>query len=80
MMNTVVGLLSLLSYFYSANSFATPNADFLLGIDGSSITTGHGHVCVLEQRSADGVGGRAQCWGGDHKEGATNAPKNVSSF
>ena len=61
-----------------AHAFATPNSDFLLGIDGTSITTGHGHTCVLEQKASDGVGGRAHCWGNDYYDDAMDAPKDVS--
>jgi hypothetical protein len=63
---------------YRGDAFATPNSDFLLGIDGTSITTGHGHTCVLEQKASDGVGGRAHCWGNDYYDDAMNAPKDVS--
>lgn len=61
-------------------SFATPSSDFLLGIDGSSISTGYGHVCVLEQKAGEGMGGRAQCWGHDHKEDALDSPKDVTQL
>lgn len=59
------------------NSFATPNSDFLLGIDGSSIATAHEHICVLEMKAGGGIGGRSQCWGYDG-HGKLQSPKDVS--
>jgi hypothetical protein len=78
MKTTSFVFITLALLVHDVSSFATPSSDFLLGIDGSSVATGYGHVCVLEQKATDGIGGRAQCWGQEHKEGATNAPKDVS--
>jgi hypothetical protein len=60
-----------------AIGFATPNSDFLFGIDGASIATAQWHVCVLEQKATEGMGGRAQCWGIEEDSGAQNPPKDV---
>lgn len=71
-------LLSVLSILLvEVRPFAVPSADFLLGIDGSSIATGHSHICVLEQKATDGMGGRAQCWGHERVEGATETRNDV---
>ena len=40
----------------------------------------YGHVCVLEQKAGEGMGGRAQCWGHDHKEDALDSPKDVTQL
>jgi len=63
--------------FGSVDSFANPSSDFLSGIDGSSIANGYGHVCAIEQRAGNNIGGRARCWGSDHKDHAMDAPKDV---
>lgn len=61
-----------------SEAFAQPNGDFLLGIDGASIGAASEHMCVLEQRNAEGtIGGRAVCWGyGGY--GQIDSPKDVS--
>ena len=73
----MLGLLLSLVFAGQISAFSTPNSDFLLGIDGSSVATGYSHVCALEQRPGSNVGGRAQCWGSEHKEHAMDAPRDV---
>jgi len=71
-------LLYLLSSYLisSVKSFATPNSDFLLGIDGASMVVSHSHHCILEQKIDQNIGGRPQCWGSEHY-GKLNVPKNL---
>jgi len=73
----MLSLLISLALVGRISAFSTPSSDFLLGIDGSSVATGYSHVCALEQRPGSNVGGRAQCWGSEHKEHALDAPKDV---
>ena len=76
---TISVILLLQCLYRNVESFATPSSDFLLGIDGSSVATGHQHICVLEQKTGEPIGGRAQCWGYDDKHGRSDAPKDVSN-
>lgn len=57
-------------------SFATPQSEFILDIDGIAVTAGREHACLLEQLQVDGIGGKAQCWGYDD-HGQTEAPADM---
>jgi hypothetical protein len=62
-----------------ANGFATPKLEFLLEIDGNSISTSREHLCAIEKKLGGGsLGGRARCWGNDHIDGRTDPPQDVS--
>lgn len=66
------------SHLKSVVGFGIPKSEFLLDIDGNSIATGREHVCVIEKKQGNSVGGRAKCFGYDHFEGRTRAPQDVS--
>jgi hypothetical protein len=57
--------------------FATPKSEFILEIDGNGITTSREHICVIEQKHGNAIGGRAKCWGFDVM-GKLDAPTDVS--
>jgi hypothetical protein len=62
-----------------ANGFATPKLEFLLEIDGNSISTSREHLCAIEKKlGGASLGGRARCWGNDHIDGRTDPPQDVS--
>lgn len=61
-----------------ANGFATPKSDFVLDIDGNSISTSREHLCAIEKKpGSNSIGGRARCWGFDHFDGRTKPPQDV---
>ncbi len=57
------------------NGFATLKSEFLLEIDGNGITSRE-HICAIEQKHDNMIGGRAKCWGTD-AEGCLDAPSDV---
>jgi hypothetical protein len=57
--------LVIISSILPIAAFVTPNADFLLDIDGNSVSTGRTSVCVIEQTPGNQMGGRIKCWHGD---------------
>ena len=73
----ILPLFVFLSVVDKINSFATPKSEFLLEIDGVSVTAGKEHACLLEQLQGDGFGGKAQCWGYDDW-GQTEAPTDMN--
>eukprot|EP01039_Chlorochromonas_danica_P007678 gene7678-8485_t len=66
MISCILSFLPFLSLFllfsHSINAFVIPKSDFLLEIDGNSVSTARGRVCALEQQPGVEVGGRARCW------------------
>lgn len=66
--------------FRAVSGFATPESDFLLDIDGSSISTSVLHTCVIEQRQGDQPGGKAVCWGSGHENDHLDPPEDVIDF
>lgn len=56
------------------------NLQFLLDIDGISVSSGREHVCAIEQNpmleAGSRVGGNVQCWGIDYF-GRLDAPRDV---
>lgn len=68
----------LLVQFRVVNSFATPNNDFLMTIDESSVAVGSAHICVIEQKHGEeSIGGKVTCWGHEHENGRDEAPPDV---
>ena len=57
--------------------FAAPKSEFLLDIDGNSVSTGREHVCVIEKKQGNTVGGRARCFGFDQFEGRPRPLEDV---
>ena len=70
----VFGLLSF------TDAFANPKSEFLLEIDGNSISSGREHVCAIQQKQGTSIGGRVKCWGEDSFLGRLDAPTDVSSI
>jgi hypothetical protein len=59
------------------NAFANPKSEFVLEIDGNSISTAREHLCAIEKKQGNEFGGRARCWGFDHIEGRTKPPQDI---
>jgi hypothetical protein len=70
-------IIKLTSYEVTINEFGD---NFLLDVDGISVSTGREHICALEQiqgnNNGEGIGGRIHCWGWD-SNGRLNAPQDV---
>ena len=58
--------------------FSVPS-DFLLDIDGTSISTTHDHSCVISYKHGVDVGGKVICWNGD-EDREFHTPENVSIY
>jgi len=80
-MLSFLGLLLLLTSFHSneltVHGFANPKSDFLLEIDGNSVSVSREHACAIEQKQGSTIGGRVKCWGLDLLENRLEAPSDV---
>ena len=57
----ILGLLFIFSLFTDS---ASPS-DFLLDIDGRSLSTSPRHACVIAYKHGVDIGGKVVCWSGD---------------
>ena len=73
-------MLYILFIIIVVDGFANPKSEFLLEIDGNSISTAREHLCAIEKKPGNNIGGRARCWGFDHIDGRTRPPQDVSNF
>eukprot|EP01038_Epipyxis_sp_PR26KG_P014147 gene14147-18985_t len=47
-----------------------------MDVDGISIANGHEHICIIEQKHNNDIGGKVQCWGFE-SYGMLDAPKDL---
>ena len=57
-----------------AAGFTQPEANFLLDINGISVGVEPDHVCVIEEKLGEEVGGKASCFGFEDESGRMDPP------
>lgn len=72
----LLGAVLLYAAIRGSAAFTVPDEGFALDIDGTSVSCGTHHICVLDQRQGVDIGGRAECWGFKQND-KTIAPQNV---
>lgn len=57
-----------------SRAIVIPEADFMLDIHGISVGVESGHICVLEEKLGEEIGGRASCFGFQDETGRLDPP------